>query len=88
MAVPIGAENEAPRAAGVPHRRSAHGVAELLDRRVGRDQVRRQRHEEHQSEHRDAEDGALVLAECGPEGGERRRLGENLRRAEISRGRL
>ena len=80
VAVAVGAEREAPRAARVPDRRRAHGVAKLLDRRMRRDEIgedrdqRRSRDNDDEAEHR-----AAVLAERGPERGERRGLGENAR---------
>ena len=39
----VGAEQEARRAALLPDRRNADGIAELLDRRVGRNEIRRER---------------------------------------------
>ena len=80
MAVAVGPEHEAPGAARLPDRRRPHGVAELLDRRVGRDDIRRQGEEGDEAEDGEAEDGAPVLAERRPERRERRGLGEDGRR--------
>ena len=80
MPVPVGSEHEAPGAARLPHRGRPHGVAELLDRRVGRDDIRRQGEQDDEAEDGEAEDGAPVLAERRPERRQRRGLSEDGRR--------
>ena len=80
MTVPVGSKHKAPGAARSPDRRRPHGVAKLLDRRVGRDDIRRERDEDDEDENREAENGAAVLAERRPERRQRRGLGEDGRR--------
>ena len=86
MTVAVGSEHEAPGAAFLPYGRRPHRVAELLDRRVGRDDIRRQRQENDDGEDREADHRAAIFAERGPERRERRRLREDGRRVVANRG--
>ena len=86
MPVAIGSEHKSPGAARLPDRRRPHGVAKLLDRRVGRDDIRRQGEQGDETEDGEAENGAPVLAERRPERRERRGLGEDGLRIFSNRG--
>ena len=86
MTVAIGSEHKAPGAARLPNRRRPHGVAKLLDRRMGRDDIRRQGQQDDEAENGEAENGASVLAERRPERRQRRGLGEDGRRLLSNRG--
>ena len=77
VAVSVGAERKPPGSAGIPNRRRAHGVAELLDRGMRRDEVGGQRDENDRADDGQAEHGAAIFAERSPEGGQGRWLGEN-----------
>ncbi len=63
----VGAEHEAHRAALVPGRRRAHRVAELLDRRMRREQVGEDRDQHDDGDDREPDDRAPGLAEREPE---------------------
>ena len=56
------------------------------DRRVGRDDIRRQGEHDDETENGEAENGASVLAERRPERRQRRGLGEDGRRVFSNRG--
>ena len=86
MTVAIGSEHKSPRAAHLPNRRRPHRIAKLLDRRVGRDDIRRQGEHDDETENGEAENGASVLAERRPERRQRRGLGEDGRRVFSNRG--
>ena len=85
VTVAVGSEHEAPRAACLPYGRRPHRVAELLDRRVGRDDIRRQRQENDDGEDGEAEQCAAIFPERGPERRERRRLRKDGRRVVANR---
>ena len=79
MTIAVSSEHEAPGAARFPDWRRPHRVAELLDRRVGRDDIRRQRQENDDGEDREADHCAAVFPERGPKRRERRRLRKDSR---------
>src|SRR5262249_9782399 len=68
-AEPVGAKRELPRPAR-PDRWRAHGVVEWFERRMGREEIGEDCAKDDEREDGKAEDGATVLAEDGPEGGE------------------
>ena len=88
---PVGAEQEAPGAALHPDRRRLDGVAELLERRMGRDQRRRRWRPARSARATAAPSTAPLFSPEGmPEGGQRgrRRAGGRLtserRRGDVS----
>ena len=85
VAVAVGSEHEAPGAACLPYWRRPHRVAELLDRRMGRNDIGRERQENDDGEDGEAEHRAAVFPERGPERRERRRLRKDGRRLVANR---
>ena len=85
MAVAVGSEHEAPGPAFLPYGRRPHRVAELLDRGMGRNDIRRQRQENNDGEDDEAKHRAAVFAKRGPERRERRGLRKDGRRLVANR---
>ena len=86
VAVAVGSEHEAPGAAFLPYGRRPHRVAELSDRGMGRNDIRRQRQENDDGEDREPDHCAAVFPERGPERRERRRLRKDGRGLVANRG--